>query len=62
MKKLNAYLKKNKKLHYRFAVEAGVSPNAVYSWMTGKTKPSLANAYKIEKYTKGEVDLYSWVK
>lgn len=60
MKKLATYLSdKSKK---EFAAKLGVSARVVDYWLHKHSLPNLLTAIKIERITKGQVDVYSWGK
>ena len=61
MKKLLSYMKKNNTTLSAVAKAAGIPYVTMYSWKRGVCLPSIANAMKVEKATKGGVTLYDWV-
>jgi transcriptional regulator with XRE-family HTH domain len=44
-----------------FAKAIGVDPKAAGYWINGRALPSLVNAFKVEKYTNGQVPVSSWL-
>lgn len=59
MKKLQKYLKTNKVKP--LAQLLGVTQVTVYNWKKGATIPSVRQAILIDRLTKGQVDVYSWL-
>lgn len=60
---LEDYLKENDMWKAEFAKKIGVSPAAIYRYIDGTRRPSLAMASLIDKETKGKVtakDLLDW--
>lgn len=50
--RLKAYLAEHKKTQGKFAVlELGVTDTCLQSWLSGRGRPSLENAYKIQVLT-----------
>lgn len=61
MKKLLKFMK-DKELNTRHVAQDMRMPiGTVYSWLRGKAKPSIRNAYALEKYSKGAVTVYDWL-
>ena len=58
---LQAWLKMTGRSKYSIAKEMGVDPKIVTVWVSGRGLPSLLNAFKIEKATKGGVPAVSWL-
>jgi len=40
----------------------GCNPSVVWRWRKGKRTPSVKYAYEIQRLTKGEVKITSWIK
>jgi len=57
---LKEYIKKNGIKACHVAQEIGCSPQHLSLIMSGRSGISLWLAYKIEDYTKGKVNVYSW--
>lgn len=50
--RLKSYLAENKKSQGKFAVlELDVTDTALQTWLSGRGKPSLENAFKIQQLT-----------
>lgn len=60
MKKLATYFLNNNKKE--FAAKLGVTPRIVDYWLKKHSYPGVLTAIKIERITKGQVDVYSWGK
>lgn len=61
MKALKKYLKANGLTAKEFSRKAEVDHSQISRYMRGLVKPSLENAYRIEKTTKGKVKMESWI-
>ena len=61
MERFIIYIRMNKSRLQYMADKMGVSVGAIHSWKTGKNKPSIKNAIKIEKMTNGFVKLTDWL-
>lgn len=59
MKKLKTYLKFNKVKP--LAKLLGVTQVTVYNWKKGATIPNVRQAILLDRLTKGQVDVYSWL-
>jgi DNA-binding transcriptional regulator YiaG len=62
MEKFLEFIRENKVTTTFISKKLKVSVGAVQAWKTGINKPSVDNAYKIEKMTKGKVTVYDWCK
>jgi len=40
----------------------GVPDRSIYQWLSGRCRPSIDAAAKLEDYTGGEVPIRSWVR
>ena len=60
MKKLITYFRKNKTDKERLAADLNVSVATIYAWTSGRAKPSVVNAIRLELRTKGAVSVYDW--
>ena len=59
--KLAAYLKQKKLTQQAFAEAAQVPGPQVSMWLSGRRKPGIASALKIERATRGQVRIQDWV-
>jgi transcriptional regulator with XRE-family HTH domain len=60
-KKLRAYLEAKRLTHEQFAEHASVPGPQVSLWLSGKRRPGLESAFKIERATGGAVKAADWV-
>lgn len=57
---LDKYLKRKKLTVKEFSANVGINLKMVYLYLGGERLPSLRNAYKIYKCTRGQVKLKDW--
>lgn len=58
---LRVWLDENGKTPYWIAKNLCVFPRIVGRWMAGQCIPDLVSAYKIERLTRGEIPVSSWL-
>ncbi len=58
--KLAAYLKRGGLTQLEFAKLAGVPGPQVSMWLSGRRRPGLNSAFKIERATAGAVPAFCW--
>lgn len=60
MNKLKSYMKKHKLTQRALAKKLAVTNVSVNYWLSGRNKPKLEMAVRIERATGGEVSVYDW--
>lgn len=58
---LKAYMKDNKLTVVDLAKRWKTPNITVYAWARGSATPSLRNALRIERLTRGDITVYDWV-
>jgi transcriptional regulator with XRE-family HTH domain len=61
-KKFSKWAKKNGYKQCELSVYLHVVPSMISEIMSGKKHPSILLAYRIQRFTSGEVPMDSWVK
>lgn len=59
--KLSRWLEENGRTRFDLAIETRIDPSKISAFATGRKRPSLVNALKIERATGGAVPAESWV-
>lgn len=59
---LKDYLSKKKLTYRAFSKKVDIDSAQLVRWANGQILPSLKNAYKIYKATRGQVKLHDWFK
>ena len=61
-KKLIKWAKQNGYKQYELATYLDVVPSVISEIMSGKKHPSLMLAYRIQRFTCGDIPMESWVR
>ena len=61
MKELKRYLKMKGLTAREFSILSGIDHSQISRYLRGLIRPSLENAYRIQKATKGDVRMEDWV-
>jgi len=62
MNKFQTYLKDRKIKQSKAAMDLELTQGAISKLATGKIRPDLVTASRIEKYTKGKVPMSCWLE